>query len=266
MRACVQGLAIVPLLVVLTGGCGPESLPSPAVARSPLTVSGTYLNASATLTVPDYVEPGTEFPITLSGTIANGTAWTIGAWFLWENAVWSYDAMHVARVSSGTFIAGSGFAFGDTFNSTIRLTRPAGTYSYTFVFGSRIAHNSTYDVAIDATVQVGHPEQAICGAAFSTPGQHHRAGRVIPIKFTASDCATGQFLRDEEVTVSIRDPGGSLVASLSYTGNPHTGVAIDDIEAQYHANWQTTRDQSGLFTVVVTFGTGDQITETILVE
>ena len=267
MRSSVPCLVSTLVILALTFACGPESLsaPRPAVTRSPLTATATYLDATATISVPDQAEPDTQFPITLSGILANGTSWTVSAWYLWENAAWSYDNNHMVQVSSGTLIAGTGFNWGNLVNRTILLTRPTGTYTYTFVLGSRVTHHAWYDVAVDTTLDVA-PQQVVCDAVFSLPGQRFRAGRVVPVKFTAFECATGQFLHDEGIAVGVYDPGGALVASWSYTGNPHTGVAIDDLNAQYQVNWQTSRDQVGLFTVVVTFSAGDQLTGTVLLE
>lgn len=54
-------------------------------------------------------------------------------------------------------------------------------------------------------------------------------------------------------------PGG-LVAHMDYTGNPATGVEIDDDE--YHANWKPAKSASGAHLVVVTILTGDTLGNT----
>ena len=264
MRNFFSGFTVLVASMALLGGCGPASELELQSTRSALTASATFLDLTATIEVPDTIEPDTEFPVTVSGVFSGGNGWSVTAWSLWENAVWFHNG-DMVEITSGTFIAGHGFNWGANFDRTFLLTRPAGTYTYTFVFGRRSPGHYFRDVAVDITATVAS-EPVVCDLDWhQSLDKKHRAGRTLPLKFTAFECATGQFLHDEGVHVDVYAPDGTLFISWDYTGNPPTGIDIDDVAQQYQINWQTPNSQ-GAYAVVVTFSSGEQLTGTITLE
>ena len=251
-RMC--GLERVGLALVMSAlWCGAQ----PARAA---TVTATHNGHSATITAPDRAAPGTDFDVVVVGD-TDGYAFKYSAW---EDADWSYDENHVVIVASGTKISVEDW-WGITtpFTHTYTISgKPESSYTYTFVFGPWMVHNgSPANVAVDITVAVG---PALCGTGWNPPlADRAKAGRVVPLKFTGFDCASGNFLHDEGVHVEVLDGDGIAVASWGYVGNPHLGVDIDDDGEQYHVNWDTDAGMAGTYTVRAVFSSGDELTRLI---
>ena len=219
---------------------------------------------SATITVPDAVEPDTDFDVEVLGEIVGGSSWDVHAYGVYEDAEWSYDDNHMVDVASGTVIDISGFGFGATYESIYTRNKPAGTYAYTFIFGLRSFAHGFVDVAVDIEATVG---ESLCETGWRPPlGDRAQAGRTFPLKFTAATCEPDGFFRDEEVIVEVEDADGTVVASWPFTDNPHTGVDIDADGEQYHVNWTTDGDMVGAYTVRALFSTGDVLERQITLE
>ena len=250
---CCKGI----LVALLVFGAGHYTAGAETVTDSYPSPDGTVV---ATITVPDGpVSPGVDFDVTVEGVLVGGSGWSVTSYAVYEDAEWIYDANHMVELTPGTKIDGSGFHWGNTFTATYTIDKPAGTYTYTFVFGNRTLGHGYYDVAVDAKVTVADAP-SVCGFEWLPPLNRElrpRAGRVIPLKFTAIDCETGTFIHDADVLVQI--DGGAI--EWAFTGNPHTGIAIGN--GKYHVNWDTDRDGSGEHTITVVFGTGDVFTKVI---
>ncbi len=128
------------------------------------TNSEIYLDLVASITVPDTVEPETDFDLIIEGMVEGGSTWGVFAYAVYENAEWTYNSNHMVSVSSGTFIEGSGFSWGSSIAKTILRNKPEGTYTFTFVFGDRSMGHGYYDVAVDITVTV----ECDCGCELTT--------------------------------------------------------------------------------------------------
>jgi hypothetical protein len=76
-------------------------------------------------------------------------------------------------VDSGTLIDGDGFNFGSQYQAVYTLNKPAGIYTYTFIFGYRSTGHSWYDLAVEVSVEVGEeasPLMADASTLFETGG------------------------------------------------------------------------------------------------
>lgn len=215
--------------------------------------TATYRDLVATIAAPDEIEAETDFELSVAGTIVGGSAFGVFAYAVYEDASWTYDANHKVSVTAGTQIEARGFNWGSELSRAYALDRPAGTYTYTFVFGQRSSGHGWYDVAVDLEVAVSPAGPKLCGAAWRPPlTDTATAGRTIPLKFVAYDCDSGDLYEDTSVTVTVLDGEGVTVSRFSWTGNPHTGVAIGG--GQYHVNWDTAVQAGGTCTIQVAFG------------
>ncbi len=227
----------------------------------PVPVSATtgydqYLDITATITAPDTAEANTNFTVAVTGAGVRDYSVSVFAYGFYENAIWAYDGNHKVSVTSGTLLEGSGFNWGSGYTKNHILNKPAGTYKYTFIFGQRSFGHGWYDVAVDAYVTIKAPKPKICDGGWRPPlSDVGNAGKVIPLKFTAYLCEndTKEFYRDENVIVRVENGAGTVVNSFTYTGNPHTGVDIDQVGKQYHVNWDTTKVMVGTYTIKVLF-------------
>ena len=223
------------------------------------TVADSYLEVSAVISVPDAAEEDTPFEVTVSGALI--ASFGPCGYLLYENAGWAYDADHRVVFISGMRIDGSGFNWGTSYSGTYELSRPAGVYTYTFVFSERSVGHDWYDLAVEASVDVEAAGGVVCGAEWLPPlGNSGRAGRTVPLKFTAYYCENGEFYRDEDIIVEVEDSSGTLVESWSSAPNPHTGVEIKDAARRYHINWDTRKSHSGDYRITVRFSSGGTLT------
>jgi len=81
-------------------------------------------------------------------------------------------------------------------------------------------------------------------------------GSALPIKFTARDKDTNEFIYDETVKVTITDSANNLITSFTY-GTGTDNIRIDSTEQQYIVNLHTkdyTLNAGETYTVTVTFG------------
>ncbi len=249
MNSVVVRSKIVAILLALIF----VSIPVPISAA---TSTDTYLDITATITAPDTVESNTNFTVTVTGGGVRDYSVSVFAYGFYENAVWTYDGNHKISVTSGTLLDGSGIKFGSNFTKNYILNKPAGTYKYTFFFGQRSFGHGWYDVALDVYVTVKEAGPKICDGGWRPPlSDVGNAGKVIPLKFTAYTCENDikEFYRDENVILRVENATGSVVNSFTYTGNPHTGIDIDQVGKQYHVNWNTTKDMVGTYTIKVLF-------------
>ncbi len=154
----------------LASGCAPDAglalEDGPGMVRQELvaadeTTSESYLDLIASLSVPSSVSEGEAFEIAVQGEIVGGTTSSVGAYGVYEDAQWAYDAAH--RVSiTGASIDRSGFNWGAQFEQTYVMPgRPPGEYPFTFVYGWRSGGHGYYDVAVDASVVVTSPSAPI---------------------------------------------------------------------------------------------------------
>jgi hypothetical protein len=117
--------------------------------------------SNSAITVPDAVAPDTAFDIGLLGEFVRGGG--VNRFELWQDASWSYDALHrvVIAAGTGTLLDSDSFFFGDldeTFTLVGGLS--AGTYTFTLVFGRSFAH-SQGNVGVDIELTVGAATQAV---------------------------------------------------------------------------------------------------------
>ena len=126
------------------------------INSTPLTNTGTYKLAQASLNGPKTATPNTNFTITAKGKITSTTGGTeVHSYALYENATWNYAGnSHKVTVSSGTLVAGKGFNWGSTYSGTYTFKKAAGTYKYTLVFGYRSTAHNWYDAVAEITVTV----------------------------------------------------------------------------------------------------------------
>jgi len=117
----------------------------------------TYLDVTATITAPDTALPNTDFDLEVCGTALDGITCP---YRIYEDAVWNYDSSHQVKVTSGTLLHGVIFNFSRGYMNTYTIKKPAGVYTFTFIFGWRLFHTYGYDVAVDITVTVGEPSVA----------------------------------------------------------------------------------------------------------
>jgi hypothetical protein len=81
-------------------------------------------------------------------------------------------------------------------------------------------------------------------------------GRTLPIKFTARDNNTGEFIYDDTVNVTITNSTGHLIAFFT-NGTGTDSVRINSIEEQYTVNFHTKNYDLNVgetYTIHVTFG------------
>ncbi len=228
------------------------------------TVTESYRDVMAVISVPDTAEQDTTFEVTVSGALTAGFG-SYG-YVLYENAGWSYDTEHKVVATSGMRIDGDGFNLGSRYSGTYELSRPAGAYMYTFVFSERSGGHDWYDVAVEASVDVEAAGSVVCGAEWLPPlANSGRAGRTVPLKFTAHYCETGEFYRDEDVIVEVEDSSGTVAESWSSAPDPHTGVEIKDAARRYHVNWDTRKSSSGDYRITVRFRSGGTLTRDITI-
>ncbi len=117
----------------------------------------TYLDVTAAITAPDTALPNTDFDLEVSGTALDGIRCP---YRIYEGAVWNYDPSHRVEVTSGTLLHGVIFNFSRGCMNAYTIKKPAGVYTFTFIFGWRLFHFSGYDVAVDITVTVEDPSVA----------------------------------------------------------------------------------------------------------
>ncbi len=249
------------LSAVVLGVTAASLMPGASIAGEATVV---YEDITVTIAAPDCAEPGTDFSVDVAGFIA-GSGFGVSAYSLYENAEWDYKETHLVRVESGSLIDEEGFLWGSSYIDSYLLNAPAGSYRYTFIFGDRSFGHTWYDAAVEIDVVVEETCLALCGAGWRPPlVDTGRAGKTIPLKFTARTCDTDDFYRDEAVLVKVESSAGDLIESLVFTGNPHTGVDMNGGAELYHANWDTGRSLAGdTYTVNVVFSTGDILTRSI---
>ena len=251
---------ICAVAAALLGVTAAAVVPGTSVAGEATVV---YDGISVTISAPDSAEPGTDFSVEVAGSIT-GSGFGISAFSLYEDAAWYYNEKHLVRVESGSLIDEEGFLWSSSYADTYVLNATAGTYRYTFVFGDRSFGHTWYDVAVEIDVVVADAGPALCGAWRPLLAGTGRAGRTIPLKFTARTCDTDEFYRDEAVLVEVRSSGGDFIESMVFTGNPHTGVDVNGGAELYHANWDTGRSPAGdTYSVSVFFSAGDTLTRSI---
>jgi parallel beta-helix repeat protein len=86
-------------------------------------------------------------------------------------------------------------------------------------------------------------------------------GRTLPIKFTASDNDTGEFIYDDTVNVTITNSTGHLIAFFT-NGTGTDSVRINSIKEQYIVNFHTKNYDLNVgetYTIHVTFGEADAL-------
>ena len=86
-------------------------------------------------------------------------------------------------------------------------------------------------------------------------------GRTLPIKFTARDNNTGEFIYDDTVNVTITNSTGHLIAFFT-NGTGTDSVRINSTEEQYIVNFHTKDYDLNVgetYTIYVTFGEADAL-------
>jgi hypothetical protein len=86
--------------------------------------------------------------------------------------------------------------------------------------------------------------------------QNTKAGRTLPIKFTAEQ--DGEPVFDEDVEVHVYTSNGEYEAFSAEFGEGKESIRYDDATGEYIVNWKTTKDMAGDYIIVVGFGTGFQ--------
>jgi len=110
-----------------------------------------YQSACAFITVPDNVVANEDFEVTVEGYLEGGSSFGTNSYLFLENSEWSYDHNNMVRTSA-TPLDVNGVNWGSSFLKTYTLNRPAGYYSFTFVFGYRNFAKDWYDVAVEASI------------------------------------------------------------------------------------------------------------------
>ena len=110
-----------------------------------------YQEACAIITVPDNVVANEDFEVTVEGYLEDGSSWDTNSHMFLENSEWSYDHNNMVRTSAAPLDV-NGFNWGASFMKTYTLNRPAGDYSFIFVFGYRNFAKGWYDVAVEASI------------------------------------------------------------------------------------------------------------------
>lgn len=103
------------------------------------------ISITATLTVPDDLGADTDFVMALDGEYLHGGGASM--FKLYRDAEWHYDSAHKAVVTSGELVIQDLFFFG-ALDKDVTLNLPAGTYTYTLVWGRSFAHRLG-NVAVD---------------------------------------------------------------------------------------------------------------------
>lgn len=210
---------------------------------------------TVTLTVPDAVEEGVPFDVVATGSISGGSSYNYA---IYENATWSYNTSHMVTVTSGTLLESSSLEFGSSFSGSWTRTIAADT-SYLFVMGDRSGGHGWYDVAVEVSALVT-ASPTLCDPAFR--GAKRNAGRVgstIPILFEGWDCETGDLFRDEGVVVSILAEDGTEMERWYRAARPPAGVLFTS--SGYHVNWSTVGYASGLYTILVQWSDGQELSK-----
>jgi len=91
-------------------------------------------------------------------------------------------------------------------------------------------------------------------------------GTTLPIKFTARDYVTGEFVNDDRVNVTITNSTGHLITYFT-NGTGTDSVRIDTEEEQYITNFHTKDYDLNVgetYAVTVTFGEPDSLRDMIL--
>lgn len=86
-------------------------------------------------------------------------------------------------------------------------------------------------------------------------GKPFKAGSTIKIEFSVID-STGDFKRDETVSVAVTDSSGNPVFTSAY-GEGTNPVRIKNSTECYIVYWKTEKDLSGEFTITVTFDSAE---------
>ena len=110
-------------------------------------------NACAIITVPDSVNPGEPFVISVEGYLETTSRWEVTSYSFYENAQWAYDDAGLVRSDSDALDI-KGFNWGGHVARTYPMALEPGDYTYTFVFGYRGWGHGYYDVAVEATLTV----------------------------------------------------------------------------------------------------------------
>ena len=132
------------------------------------TTTETYLKATATITTPDTAEPNTNFPINYTGTLLEGNSWSVFAWGLYEGGTCNDPTVNSC---TGTKLAGSGFAWGNSISGTYTTSKAEGSYTYWFCMGDRRWGHGWYDVCVSSQVNV-QPAEPCKPADFENHGQY----------------------------------------------------------------------------------------------
>lgn len=183
------------------------------------TSTAIYLDAMASITVPDTIPPDVPFDVTVEGELVGFPPFSVFSYAFFRDATWTYSAAHLAIVSSGILIEQSGFEFGNAFTKTFSQTLPAGNYSYTFIFGQRSFGHGWYDVGVDIEFTVGAPKVVVdldvkpqsCPNPLSGPGPG-----ILP----------AAILGSADLDVSAIDPTTVLLA-----GVPPLRNSLEDVAA-----------------------------------
>jgi hypothetical protein len=213
-----------------------------------------HLDASAWISAPDTALAGEDFTVEFEGTIAGGSSFSVHAWSLYADAVWSYDSSHGVTITSGTLIDADGFGWGDVHADSYDIALDEGTHTLLYVFGDRDGAHDWYDVAAEVEVEVMEPA---CDITWAPPLVFFtRAGRTIPLKWFAYDCDSGDLWFDRDVAFRVYDSSGVLVEERFFTGNPRTGINIGPF---YHVNWRTSGLTAGDYEIEVSFANGQTL-------
>ncbi|MEA3282208.1 MAG: choice-of-anchor X domain-containing protein [Euryarchaeota archaeon] len=157
-----------------------------------------------------------------------------------------------------TFVVPAGGS--GVFYERIHVPETAKTSNYT---GSIVLTSTANSVNIPVTLQADADLLNITFLPPITTPDHFNLtnGRTLPIKFTARDNDTGEFIHDDTVNVTITNSTDHLIVFFT-NGTGTDSVRINSTEEQYIVNFHTKNYDLNVgetYTIHVTFGEADAL-------
>ncbi len=166
-----------------------------------------YQSACAIITVPDNVVANEDFEVTVEGYLEGGSSYSTTSYMFLESSEWSYDDNNMVKTLAEPLDV-KGFNWGSFFTKTYTFNRPAGDYSFTFVFGSRGFGHNYYDVAVEASFTTASSATPV---AFDIKPQSCPN----PLNIKKKGILSAAIIGSEDLDVTQIDPATIKVAGLS---------------------------------------------------
>ena len=202
---------------------------------------------------------GVTFGISADSEIDEGELLTVnlsvtGAWWAFYGNL-TYDEIKIIVASPGAPIYDGG-VYETGWNKTYKISN-LEPGCHVFTFEARYSNVSWWlgwrgpvTVSVQACVITLEPTLTLAWLTPLSNRDSFEAGSKIPIRFSVDD-DTGNFIRDESVTVTITNENGQQVFSATY-GTGRDEVRIRESAEYYIVSWKTPRTP-GPYTISVRF-------------